>query len=198
MQVLIVEDEPKLAQALKQGLEAEHYECKVAATGEEGFFLVNTETFDLMILDLMLPGRDGLEALVALRRRGLSTPVLILSARDTVTDRIRGLDAGADDYLVKPFAFPELLARLRALIRRGRADEILRFKVADLSLADYGRTEITLAGARSQAGGGGPEFGAPRAKVRGGGRAAPPRRGPGAHARGLGAAEGAGRGVFAW
>ncbi|HEY4690521.1 MAG: DNA-binding response regulator [Burkholderiales bacterium RIFCSPHIGHO2_01_FULL_64_960] len=145
MQVLIVEDEPKLAQALKQGLEAEHYECKVAATGEEGFFLVNTETFDLMILDLMLPGRDGLEALVALRRRGLSTPVLILSARDTVTDRIRGLDAGADDYLVKPFAFPELLARLRALIRRGRADEILRFKVADLEM-DLVTRKVTRGG----------------------------------------------------
>src|SRR3989338_11687948 len=97
MQVLIVEDEPKLAQALKQGLEAEHYECKVAATGEEGFFLVNTETFDLMILDLMLPGRDGLEALVALRRRGLSTPELLLSGRGPVTGRIRGLGGGGGD-----------------------------------------------------------------------------------------------------
>ena len=142
MQILIVEDEPKLAQALKQGLEAEHYEVKVAANGEEGFFLVNTEAFDLMILDLMLPGRDGLEALVALRHRGLSTPVLILSARDTVADRIRGLDAGADDYMVKPFAFPELLARLRALIRRGRADEILRFKVADLEM-DLATRKVT-------------------------------------------------------
>lgn len=145
MQILIVEDEPKLAQALKQGLEAEHYEVKVAVTGEEGFFLANTEAFDLMILDLMLPGRDGLEALVAMRRRGLSTPVLILSARDTVADRIRGLDAGADDYLVKPFAFPELLARLRALIRRGRADEILRFKVADLEM-DLVTRKVTRGG----------------------------------------------------
>ena len=134
MRILIVEDEPKLAQALKQGLENEHYEVKVAATGEEGFFLVHAETFDLIILDLMLPGRDGLEALSALRGLGFSTPVLIVSARDTLEDRVRGLDAGADDYLIKPFAFAELLARVRALIRRGRADEILRFKAADLEL----------------------------------------------------------------
>jgi len=134
MRILIVEDEPKLAQALKQGLENEHYEVKVAATGEEGFFLVHAETFDLIILDLMLPGRDGLEALSALRHLGFSTPVLIVSARDTLEDRVRGLDAGADDYLIKPFAFAEVLARVRALIRRGRADEILRFKAADLEL----------------------------------------------------------------
>ncbi len=134
MRILIVEDEPKLAQALKQGLEAEHYEVKVAATGEDGFFLVSTEVFDLMLLDLMLPGRDGFEALAALRSRGLQTPVLIISARDALDDRVRGLDGGADDYLVKPFAFPELLARIRALIRRGRADQVLRLKVADLEM----------------------------------------------------------------
>jgi len=134
MRILIVEDEPKLAQALKQGLENEHYRVKVAETGEEGFFLVHAETFDLMILDLMLPGCDGLEALSALRRCGLMTPVLIVSARDTLEDRILGLDAGADDYLVKPFAFAELTARVRALFRRGRADEILRFKTADLEM----------------------------------------------------------------
>lgn len=134
MRILIVEDEPKVAQALKQGLEAEHYEVKLAATGEDGFFLASTEVFDLMILDLMLPGRNGFEALAALRNRGLTTPVLILSARDAIEDRIRGLDGGADDYLVKPFAFPELLARIRALLRRGRADQILRLKVADLEM----------------------------------------------------------------
>ncbi|AYH41956.1 response regulator transcription factor [Azoarcus sp. DN11] len=134
MRILIVEDELKLAEALKQGLEAEHYEVKLACSGEEGFFLVNTEVFDLMLLDLMLPGRDGFEALAALRGRGLQTPALIISARDAVEDRIRALDSGADDYLVKPFAFPELLARIRALIRRGRADEILRLRVADLEI----------------------------------------------------------------
>ena len=134
IRILIVEDEPKLAQALKQGLENDHYEAKVAETGEDGFFLVHAETFDLIILDLMLPGRDGLEALSALRRCGLTMPVLIISARDTLEDRVRGLDAGADDYLIKPFAFAELLARVRALIRRGRADEILHFKAADLEM----------------------------------------------------------------
>ena len=98
-----------------KGLEAEHYDVRVAYTGEEGFFLVNHESFDLVVLDLMLPRRDGLEVLTTLRKRGLPTPVLILTAKDTVDDRVRGLDDGADDYLVKPFAFPELLARIRAL-----------------------------------------------------------------------------------
>ncbi|MEH8007181.1 response regulator transcription factor [Pseudomonas aeruginosa] len=106
----------------------------VAATGEDGFFLVSSQVFDLLILDLMLPGRDGLEILRTLRSRGLATPVIILSARDTVGDRIRGLDLGADDYLVKPFAFEELLARIRALLRRGRAQDVLRLKVADLEV----------------------------------------------------------------
>ncbi|TMB55278.1 MAG: response regulator transcription factor, partial [Deltaproteobacteria bacterium] len=106
----------------------------VSATGEDGFFRVNAETFDLIVLDLMLPGRDGIEILSTLRRRGLGTPVLILTARDTVGDRVLGLDSGADDYLVKPFAFPELLARVRALLRRGRPDQVLRLKAADLEL----------------------------------------------------------------
>jgi len=145
MRILIVEDEARLAQALKRGLEAEHYEVKVAATGEDGFFLVSTEVFDLMILDLMLPGRDGFEALAALRGRGLQTPVLIISARDALEDRVRGLDGGADDYLVKPFAFPELLARIRALIRRGRTDQVLRLKAADLEM-DLVTRKVTRGG----------------------------------------------------
>lgn len=134
MRILIVEDELKLADALRLGLETEHYEVRLASSGEEGFFLVNTEVFDLMLLDLMLPGRDGFEALAALRGRGLQTPVLVISARDAVEDRIRALDSGADDYLVKPFAFTELLARIRAMIRRGRADQILRLRVANLEI----------------------------------------------------------------
>ena len=134
MRILVVEDEKKVARALRDGLESEHYEVKLASTGEEGFFLVNSETFDLLILDLMLPRRDGLEVLDALRKRGLQTPVLILTAKDTVEDRVVGLDSGADDYLVKPFAFPELLARIRVLLRRGRPDQVLRLKIADLDM----------------------------------------------------------------
>ncbi len=134
MRILVVEDEAKVARALKEGLEGEHYEVVVARTGEDGFFRVGSETFDLVILDLMLPGRSGLEVLEAIRRRGMDTPVLVLTARDSVLDRVAGLDRGADDYLVKPFAFPELVARIRALLRRGRTDLVLRLKVGDLSM----------------------------------------------------------------
>jgi two-component system copper resistance phosphate regulon response regulator CusR len=134
VRILIVEDEPKVARAIGEGLGGEGYAVTLAHSGEEGFFLVNTQLFDLMILDLMLPGRDGLDILAALRQRGLGTPVLILSARDAVEDRVQGLDTGADDYLVKPFAFTELLARIRALLRRGRRDDVLRLQVADLEM----------------------------------------------------------------
>ena len=123
MRVLIVEDEPKVAGALKEGLEQEGFQAVLAMTGEDGFFRLHDEGFDLVILDLMLPGRSGLEILRTMRDRGLDTPVLVLTARDTVADRVTGLDAGADDYLVKPFAFAELVARVRALLRRGTAEE---------------------------------------------------------------------------
>ena len=118
MRILVVEDDAKIARALKEGLEAEHYQVDVAGTGEEGFFRVNSASFDLVLLDLMLPGRDGIEVLNTLRKQGLQIPVLILTAKDAIEDRIHGLDSGADDYLVKPFAFPELLARIRAILRR--------------------------------------------------------------------------------
>jgi DNA-binding response OmpR family regulator len=134
LRILVVEDEAKVARALKEGLESEHYQVVVARTGEDGFFLANAETFDLVVLDLMLPGRAGLEILDACRRRGLQTPVLILTARDAIEDRVLGLDGGADDYMVKPFAFAELLARIRALLRRGRPDQILRLKALDLDM----------------------------------------------------------------
>lgn len=134
MQILVVEDERKVAKALKEGLEAERYQVTVAHTGEEGFYLLNSQTFDLVLLDLMLPGRDGFEIVKTLREKGLQTPVLILTARDTVDDRVLGLDSGADDYLVKPFAFPELLARIRALLRRGRIGQVLRLELADLGM----------------------------------------------------------------
>lgn len=138
--LLVVEDEPKVACALRVGLESEGYAVTLASTGEEGFFLATTKPYDLVILDRTLPARDGIEILTSLRRKGLLTPVLMLTARDTVSDRVTGLDAGADDYLVKPFAFPELVARLRALLRRGRGDQLLRLTVADLVIDVPSRT----------------------------------------------------------
>ncbi len=132
--VLVVEDEQKVASALQEGLEGERYEVVVERTGEGAFFRLNTEAFDVILLDLMLPGRDGLHILKTLRTRGDKTPVLILTARDTLEDRVTGLDSGADDYLVKPFAFEEVLARIRALLRRGRVTEPLRLRVGDLEL----------------------------------------------------------------
>jgi two-component system, OmpR family, copper resistance phosphate regulon response regulator CusR len=134
LRVLVVEDEAKVARALREGLQREQYQVVVAPTGEEGFFLVSAEKFDLVILDLMLPGRDGLQILSALRKRGLQTPVLILTARDAIEDRVEGLDKGADDYLVKPFAFPELLARMRALVRRGRQEQAARLSIDDVEM----------------------------------------------------------------
>jgi DNA-binding response OmpR family regulator len=143
--VLVVEDEQKVAAALRQGLESEGYSVAVAPSGEEAFFRVNTEAFDVVLLDLGLPGRDGLEILKALRQRGLDTRVLVLTARDTLDDRVRGLDGGADDYLVKPFAFTELVARIRALVRRGRVAEGPRLEAADLRMDLWSR-KVTRAG----------------------------------------------------
>jgi two-component system copper resistance phosphate regulon response regulator CusR len=134
MRILVVEDEQKVADALREGLEDERYDVVVERTGEGAFFRVNTETFDVVLLDLTLPGRDGLEILRALRKRRMETPVLVLTARDSLEDRVTGLDAGADDYLVKPFAFAELLARIRALVRRGRVAEAPRLSVGDLEM----------------------------------------------------------------
>jgi DNA-binding response OmpR family regulator len=145
MHILVIEDEPKVARAIRKGLEAEHYQVSVAATGEEGFFLATNQIVDLILLDLMLPGRSGLEILAALRGQGCQTPVLILTARDAVEDRVSGLDQGADDYLVKPFAFPELLARIRALTRRGRYEQALRLRLADLEL-DCVTRQVSRAG----------------------------------------------------
>jgi DNA-binding response OmpR family regulator len=134
VRILIIEDEPKVANALRAGLEAEHYEVTVATTGEEGFFLANQAAFDLLLLDLMLPRRDGIDVLATLRKRGIQTPIFVLTAKDTVEDRVIGLDQGADDYLTKPFAFAELLARIRALLRRGRMDQILKLQHEDLEM----------------------------------------------------------------
>ena len=145
MRVLVVEDEQKVASALREGLESEGYEVAAELTGEGAFFRLNTEIFDVILLDLMLPGRDGLQILRALRARGDKTPVLVLTARDTLEDRITGLDGGADDYLVKPFAFEEVLARIRALLRRGRVAEPLRLRVGDLEM-DLITRKVTRSG----------------------------------------------------
>lgn len=134
MRILVVEDEKKIAQAIQKSLEAEHYTVTLAHTAEEGFFLVSGQTFDLVILDWMLPQRSGLEILAALRGRGIRTPVLMLTARDSVNDRVQGLDGGADDYLIKPFAFPELHARLRVLLRRQNPQAADTLKLADLEV----------------------------------------------------------------
>ena len=134
MKFLVVEDDLKIANALSQGLSQEQFHVELAHTGEDGFFRANEGIFDGIILDLGLPGRSGLEVLKALRKQGNKTPILILTARDGIDDRVSGLDCGADDYLVKPFAFAELLARLRALMRRGRPEQLLRLKELDLEM----------------------------------------------------------------
>jgi DNA-binding response OmpR family regulator len=145
VRILVVEDEQKVAKALQEGLEGERYEVVVAYTGEDAFFRLNTEKFDVILLDLMLPGRDGLQILTTVRKRGLETPVLLLTARDSVEDRVAGLNSGADDYLVKPFAFTELLARIRALLRRGRTPDTLRLGAGDLEM-DLVTRRVTRAG----------------------------------------------------
>lgn len=134
MRILLVEDGQKVARALQEGLEAESYSVALAHTGEEGFFRVSSEPFDLAVLDVMLPGRSGIEMLSAMRKQGITIPVLLLTAKDSVEDRVSGLDAGADDYLVKPFAFPELSARIRALLRRGKTEPAAALRVGDLQM----------------------------------------------------------------
>jgi DNA-binding response OmpR family regulator len=132
--VLVVEDERKVRRSLERGLQEEGYEVAAAATGEEGLQLAIAQPFECAILDLMLPGCDGLEVLAELQKAGRALPVLVLTARDAVEDRVTGLDAGADDYLVKPFAFAELLARLRVLLRRGRVERETVLRAGDLEM----------------------------------------------------------------
>lgn len=140
MQLLIIEDEAKLASTLQNGLEGEGYDVTVSPNGEDGYFRVHSQSFDLVLLDVMLPNRDGFEILAQLRHDGIRIPVLLLTARDAVEDRVKGLDCGADDYLVKPFAFPELLARVRALLRRGQAEKPAKLELAGLELDTGSRT----------------------------------------------------------
>jgi DNA-binding response OmpR family regulator len=132
--ILIVEDEDKLRRALQRGLAEEGYEVVVVEDGDAGLASATLETFDCLILDLMLPGRDGIRVLDELRAAGFSTPILILSARSAIEDRVRGLDSGADDYLAKPFAWAELLARLRACLRRGATEGATLLRAGGINL----------------------------------------------------------------
>ncbi len=152
MRILIIEDEKKVAGFIKKGLEEETYAIDVAHDGEEGLHLGSEGQYDLIILDIMLPKVDGLEILSQLRNQGSDVPILLLTAKDAVDDRVTGLNKGADDYLTKPFAFSELLARVRVLLRRGKAEVKTILQVDDLTLdlvshkVDRGGDEIELTG----------------------------------------------------
>ena len=148
MKILVVEDQPKTGNYLKQGLLEAGFVVDLACDGEDGLHCALTEAYDLVILDVMLPGIDGWAVLRGIRQAGKDMPVLFLTARDHVTDRVRGLELGADDYLVKPFAFSELLARVRSLLRRGgKATESEFLRTADLEL-DLMRRRVSRSGKR--------------------------------------------------
>ncbi len=148
--ILVVEDERKVLRSLERGLQEVGYETLTAANGDDGLKFALDQPVDCVVLDILLPGRSGLDVLAGLREAGKTFPVLLLTARDTVADRVLGLDAGADDYLVKPFAFAELLARLRVLLRRGAPDQQTILRAADLEVdllhrrVHRGGIEITL------------------------------------------------------
>jgi len=152
MRILIVEDEKKVAAFIKKGLEEETYAVDIATDGEEGFHLGEQNQYDLIILDLMLPKINGLDILSRLRSQKIDTPILLLTAKDSVEDKVEGLNQGADDYLTKPFAFSELLARIRVLLRRGKAESKTTLEIADLTLnlvshkVSRGSEEIELTG----------------------------------------------------
>lgn len=143
--LLVVEDQLPLLRSLRQGLEEEGYQVTTADNGVDGLSFAKSGSIDAIVLDLMLPDRDGLSLLRELRQHGFTQPVLIITARDGVDDRVRGLDSGADDYLVKPFAFAELLARLRALLRRGRESSETRLVAGELEV-DLLRRRVTRGG----------------------------------------------------
>ncbi len=134
MRILIVEDEKSLADIIKKGIEEEGYAVDVAYNGEEGLFIAENEPSDLIILDIMLPVIDGITILKKIRKAGIKTPVLMLTAKDTIMDKVSGLDSGADDYLTKPFVFEELLARMRALIRRDSEVKASIITIGDLTI----------------------------------------------------------------
>jgi two-component system, OmpR family, response regulator len=150
MRVLVIEDEPKMAALVARGLREEGHAADVASRGEDGLWMANSAPYDAIVLDVMLPGLDGFATCRRLREQGTWTPVLMLTARDAVTDRVAGLDAGADDYLLKPFSFSELLARLRALVRRAPGERPTQLEAGDLRLDPAarrvwrGETELEL------------------------------------------------------
>jgi heavy metal response regulator len=145
MKILVVEDEERVAQFIQKGLKEEGHAIDVAYDGEDGGFLAEVNDYDLIILDLMLPKKNGLQTCKEIRDHGVNTPVLMLTARDSVEDKVRGLDAGADDYLAKPFAFEELLARVRALLRRQSESKTPTLQIADLELDPMSR-QVTRSG----------------------------------------------------
>ena len=145
MKLLIIEDERKTGDYLKQGLSEAGFAVDLAFNGSDGLHLASSEHYDLIILDIMVPGMSGLEVLKSIRGQGLTTQVIFLSARDMVEDRVQGLELGADDYLIKPFSFAELLARVRTLLRRGRSLESNQVEVADLQV-DFLKRRVTRAG----------------------------------------------------
>ena len=152
MRILIVEDEKKVAAFIKKGLEEETYAVDIATDGEEGLYMGGQNQYDLIILDLMLPKINGLDILSNLRAKKNSIPILLLTAKDSVEDKVKGLNLGADDYLTKPFAFSELLARIRVLLRRGKVESKTTLEIADLTLnlvshkVRRGNEEIELTG----------------------------------------------------
>lgn len=145
MRILVIEDEKKITDFIKRGLREEGYAADVAYDGEQGFFLAKTNTYDLILLDLMLPKMDGLSVCKKLRAEGVSTPIIMVTAKDTVKDKVVGLDSGADDYLTKPFAFEELLARMRAVLRKKDTKSVNKLQVDDLVL-DLLTHKVTRAG----------------------------------------------------
>ena len=147
MKILIVEDEKKTGDYLKQGLSEAGFVVDLARDGRDGMHLALSDDYDLVVLDVMLPGLDGWQVVQEIRRAGRDVPVLFLTARDEIEDRVKGLELGADDYLVKPFAFSELLARVRTLLRRGKTKEQEVLKAADLEL-DLLRRRVTRSGKR--------------------------------------------------
>jgi heavy metal response regulator len=134
MRILVVEDEKKVAKFLQQGLEEENYSVEVVSDGETALKRVSADSFDLILLDILLPKKDGITVLKEIRSAGISTPVLMLTAKSAIEDKVQGLDSGADDYLTKPFSFAELLARIRSIFRRGGSDKSATLAVADLTL----------------------------------------------------------------